>query len=625
MTEAPERMDPRSHDVVADRREELLRLFPEARMEDRQIDFDHLRLSLGDAVDVGRERYGMTWPGKADCFRAIQSPSLGTLRPAPEESLDFGSSQNLIIEGDNLEVLKLLQKSYLGKIKMIYIDPPYNIGSDFIYQDNYAESLQTYLAYTGQVDAEGRRFNTNTDADGRFHSRWLSMMYPRLYLARNLLTDDGAIFISIDDGEQSGLRKMCDEIFGEENFVATFVWQKRTTRENRRVFSFDHDYIVCFSRSADAFKSARGLLPLTDDVGARYSNPDNDPRGEWQSVSLNAQAGHATAAQFYTVVTPGGRPIEPPAGRCWSVTEARFAKLVQDNRVWFGPNGNNVPRRKSFATEARDGLTPHTLWLAEEVGTNAEAKKALISLFGGRDIYETPKPTRLMQRLIKIGAPDQGALVLDFFAGSGTTAHAVLDQNQEDGGNRRFILAQLPEPTELTDYPTIVEITKERVRRVAERMDAEDETPLRESQDRGFRVFKLAESNFTAWDAEGPTDAASLQLALDKHVDHIRDGRSEVDLLYEILLKSGYELTVPVEVETIEGRAVYSVDGGSLLVFLGDEPTLEFVRAMAERKPQRVVMLDASFAGNDQLKANAAQTFKHAGASEGEHVVFRTI
>ena len=320
--------------------------FPEARTEDRQIDFDHLRLSLGDAVDVGRERYGMTWPGKADCFRAIQSPSLGTLRPAPEESLNFGSTQNLIIEGDNLEVLKLLQKSYLGKIKMIYIDPPYNTGSDFIYPDNYAESLQTYLAYTGQVDAEGRRFNTNTDADGRFHSRWLSMMYPRLYLARNLLTDDGAIFISIDDGEQSGLRKMCDEIFGEENFVATFIWQKRTTRENRRVFSFNHDYIVCFSRSADAFKTARGRLPLTDDVRARYSNPDNDPRGDWQSVSLNAQAGHATAAQFYTVVTPGGRTIDPPAGRCWSVTETRFAELVQDNRVWFGCDGNNVPRRK---------------------------------------------------------------------------------------------------------------------------------------------------------------------------------------------------------------------------------------------------------------------------------------
>ena len=453
----PEKFDHSSTDVSAEKRAELLRVFPEIQTEGGKIDFDRLKLILGETVDVGKERYGLTWPGKADCFRTIRAPSLGTLRPARDESVNFDTTENLIIEGDNLEVLKLLQKPYLGKVKMIYIDPPYNTGNDFIYPDNYAESLQTYLAYTGQADAEGRKFGTNTDTDGRFHSKWINMMYPRLYLARNLMQDDGAIFISIDDGEAPNLRQLGNEIFGEENFVASFIWEKRTTRENRRVFSFNHDYVVCYAKNKEIFEVARNLLPLTDQARARYQNPDNDPRGPWQSVSLNAQAGHATASQFYEITTPNGRKLNPPAGRCWSVTEPKLKELIADNRIWFGVSGKNVPRQKIFLSEANEGLTPHTLWTAAEVGTTDSAKKALNELFEGRAVYDTPKPVPLVQRICQIttSASPEKEIVLDFFSGSGTTAEAVLRLNQQDNGKRRFILVQLPEPLDQNENGSV--------------------------------------------------------------------------------------------------------------------------------------------------------------------------
>ena len=357
----PETFDLRSHDVAADKIAELLRLFPEIRTEGGKLDFDRLKLALGEAVDVGKERYGMNWPGKADCFKTIQAPSLGTLRPCPEESVNFDTTENLIIEGDNLEVLKLLQKSYLGKVKMIYIDPPYNTGNDFIYPDNFRESLQTYLEYTGQVDTTGKKFGTNLDTDGRFHSKWMNMMYPRLYLARNLLQEDGVVWMSIDDTEVGNLRRTCNEVFGEENFVAAFIWEKRKTRENRRVFSFNHDYVLCYARSKEVFQAVRNMLPLTEEARARYSNPDSDPRGDWQSVALTAQAGHGTPSQFYTIVTPSGRRVDPPPGNCWRVTHPRLQELIKDNRIWFGTEGGNVPRQKVFLSEQDQGLTPHTL------------------------------------------------------------------------------------------------------------------------------------------------------------------------------------------------------------------------------------------------------------------------
>jgi adenine-specific DNA-methyltransferase len=642
VTAEPERFDLRSHDIEADKQAELLWLFPDIRTEAGKIDFDRLKRALGETIDPGKERYGMNWPGKVDCFRTIQTPSLGTLRPCPEESIKFDVTENLIIEGDNLEVLKLLQKSYLGKVKMIYIDPPYNTGSDFIYPDNYTETLQTYLEYTGQVDSEGKKFGTNTEADGRFHSKWLNMMCPRLYLARNLLREEGAIFISIDDGEAPNVRRLCDEIFGEENFVATFIWEKRTTRENRRVFSFNHDYIVSYAKRKELFEVARNFLPLTEEARSRYQNVDNDPRGSWQSVSLNAQAGHATPSQFYEITTPGGRKINPPPGRCWSVTEPRLKELIADKRIWFGADGNNVPRLKVFLSEANDGLTPHTLWTATEVGTTDSAKKALNELFDGRAVYDTPKPVPLIQRICHIATTSSSPepdIVLDFFAGSGSTAEAVLDLNRAEDGNRRFILVQLPEPLDPSDInqkeaadfcrsigkpETIIEITKERARRVIKRFDEKDTDKLELSdkakQDRGFRVLRLADSNFKPWDAEASKHEAALAQQLEMHIDHIRDGRTAADILYELLLKSGFPPTTHVDEKTLSGKTVYSVADGALVICLERSLTLELIRAIAEIKPERVVCLDEGFAGNDQLKANAVQTFKTKGITS-----FKTV
>ena len=625
MTEAPERLDLRSHDGTADRREELLRLFPEVRTEDG-LDFDRLRLALGDAVDAGRERYGMTWPGKANCLRAIQSPSLATLRPVQEESVDFDSTQNLIIEGDNLEVLKLLQKSYLGKVKMIYIDPPYNTGRDFIYPDDYSDNLRVYLEYTGQVDSEGRRFGTNTDAEGRFHSRWLNLIYPRLLLARNLLVETGVVMISIDDGELTGVRELCREIFGEENFVAQILWRKRSTPPNDKVIGANHDYIVVYAKNAE--EVALTLRPRTAERTAQYRNPDNHPKGPWVAGDLtgNVKGGRYSAALEFPIRNPNtGEQHSPGEGGNWRFGKERIAELLANDEIYFGADGMGKPMLKRFLADVKPGTTWPTIW--DFAPLNQRGTEEMEEILGNGNAFENPKPSGLMAELVRLGAgPDD--VVLDFFAGSGSTAHGVLKLNREDGGHRHFILVQLPEQTGREDIPTIAALAEERLRRVAEKMNSEDAERLDVDcapQDRGFRVFKLAESNFTAWDAEGLTDAASLQIALEKHVDHIREGRSEFDLLYEILLKSGYELTVSVAVETIEGRSVYSVDDGALLVFLGGEPTLELVRSMAERQPQRVVMLDAGFAGNDQLKANAAQTFKHAGASEGEQVVFRTV
>ena len=637
MHSEPEKLDLRSPDIADDKRQELLSLFPEVRTEGGKIDFERLKAALGEMVDVGRERYGMNWPGKADCMRTIQAPSMATLLPCPDESVNFDTTENLIIEGDNLEVLKLLQKSYLGKVKMIYIDPPYNTGNDFIYPDNYSESLSTYLEYTGQTDETGRRFGTNADTDGRFHSKWLNMMYPRLYLARNLLRDDGAIFVSIDDTELHNLRQLLNEVFGEDNFIADFAWEKRTTRENRRVFSFNHEHILCVARNKLGFEAARHLLPRSEEADARFNNPDNDPRGIWQSVSLTAQAGHATRSQFYTVTTPSGRAISLPSGSCWRFTEARFAELLADGRIWFGPEGSNVPRRKLFKTEAPDGLTPETLWKAEHVGTNDSAKKALAELFPGFAVFDTPKPVELICRMLEI-TTDKDSLILDFFAGSGCTGHATVKINEQDGGDRKYILVQLPEPTQsmLPDgtfddseaskagYTTIADITKERVRRVIAKLNDEDEGKLDLSedskQDRGFRVFKLAESNFKSWNAESPHDAAELSKQLELHINHIREGRSSDDLLYEILLKSGFQITTPIQRIDVSGKTVFSIAEGSLIICLERALTLELIRAIAEMKPERVVCLDEGFAGNDQLKANAVQSFKTQGITS-----FKTV
>ncbi len=619
MTAQPEKLDLTSHNLPADKTAELLRLFPEIRTEGGQIDFDKLKLVLGQTVDVGKERYGMTWHGKADCFKTIQAPSTGTLLPAPDESVDFDTTENLIIEGDNLNVLKLLQKAYLGKVKMIYIDPPYNTGNDFIYPDNYAESLQTYLEYTGQVDAEGRKFGTNTDTEGRYHSRWMSMMYPRLYLARNLLKDDGLIFITIDDHEIDNLRKLCTEVFGEENFIAQIAWEKiYTTKNDSSLLSNCHDYVLCYAKNISEISV--GLLPRSEEMDARYSNPDNDARGPWKPIPLYAD-GERKNGRF-VIKGPSGREFLPAPDSHWRYIESDVAKLISDNRIYFGRNGDAQPNLKRFLSEVRSGVKAKTIWFHEEVGSNDTANREMKKLFTeGEAPFSFPKPTGLVKRMLQLSATENEDIILDFFAGSGTTAHSVLEINKEDGGNLKFILVQLPEPIENKEFPTIADITKERVRRVIKKLSDEEasQLPMGGKQDRGFRVFKLAESNFKGWDASAPKDGTALAQQLELHIEHVREGRTSEDILYEILLKSGFPLTTPVEKIELEGKAAYSVAGGGMLICLEKELTLEVIRAMAEKKPQRVICLDLGFAENDQLKANAVQIFKT------KEVVFKTV
>jgi adenine-specific DNA-methyltransferase len=624
----PERFDLRSHDTEIDKQAELIQLFPEIRTEGGKIDFDRLKLVLGQAVDVGKERYGMNWPGKADCFRTIQAPSLGTLRPFPEKSVKFDTTENLVIEGDNLEVLKLLQKSYLGKVKMIYIDPPYNTGNDFIYPDNFSESLQTYLEYTGQVDGEGRKFSTNTEADGRFHSRWLNMMYPRLYLARNLLREDGTIFVSCDDNEVQNLRAAMNEVFGEENFVASVIWQKVFSPKNSaKHFSADHDYIVVYARRADTWRPE--LLPRTEEMEARYDNPDNDPRGPWTSGDLSARNYYSEG--IYPVTCPSGRVVEgPPPGTYWRVSKEKFLEMDRDGRIWWGKDGNGTARLKRFLSDVKKGRVPQTFWPYSEVGHTQDAKKELmeyVKFEHADNVLDTVKPVALIRRMLQLSTrATDGDIVLDFFAGSGPTGHAVIVQNAEDGGNRRFVLVQLPEPLPNPEkaLKTIADICRERVRRVIEKLDTDDLTKLDlkggERPDRGFRVFGLAESNLKPWNAEASKDASGLAQQLELHIDHIRDGRTAEDILYELLLKSGFPLTTAVEKNTLAGKTVYSVAGGALVICLEDALTLELIRAIAEMKPERVVCMDKGFADNDQLKANAVQTFRTKGVTS-----FKTV
>ena len=623
MTET-EKLALRSHDIAGEKIADLLRLFPEIRTESGKLDFERLKLALGEAVDVGKERYGMNWPGKADCFKTIQTPSVATLRPCPEESVNFETSENLIIEGDNLEVLKLLQKSYLGKIKMIYIDPPYNTGNDFIYPDDYAESLRTYLEYTGQVDAEGRRFGTNSDADGRFHSKWMNMMFPRLYVARNLLRDDGAIFVSCDDSEVCNLRAVMNEIFGEECFVAQFIWKARQFTDTRATtnVSTDHEYILAYSKAS--FFGMRG----TERDESKFANPDNDPRGPWMSRSI---LGLATRDQrpnlHYDITEPStGRVFPPNPSTGWRYSQDRMAELVSEGRILFPQKDDGRPREKKFRAEMQSEFIAFRS-VIDDVHT-ADGTQELRTFFG-TDVFPFPKPSSLIARIVE-QVVDNDDIVMDFFAGSGATAQAVLEQCARDGEHRRFILVQLPEPVDLgsaadkAGFKTIADICKERVRRVIKKLNDEEADKLDMSggstPDRGFRVYKLAESNFTEWDARVEHEAGALEKQLQLHVDHVRDGRSADDILYELLLKSGFPLTTPVEKKTLAGKTVYSVAGGVLMICLERELTLELIRAIADAKPERVVLLDAGFAKNDQLKANAVQTFRTKGVTS-----FKTV
>lgn len=621
----------------------LAELFPncvtESTAEDgkvkRAIDFDLLRQELSsDIVEGPQERYRLDWPGKREALALANAPIRKTLRPCKEESVDFETTQNLYIEGDNLDALKLLQETYLGKVKMIYIDPPYNTGNDFIYDDNFSMSREEYEGLTGERDEEGNamfdeeKWQQNSTSNGRFHSEWVSMLYPRLRLAKNLLSDDGSIWISCDDHELANLIKLGTEVFGESNFVGSFIWEKRTTRENRRVFSVNHDFIVCFARDFSVFERARNLLPRPASHDERFKNPDDDPRGAWQSVSLNAQAGPGRRKeQFYTITTPSGREIDPPPGRCWIVVRKRFDELVADGRIWFGEDGANVPRVKTFLSESPDGITPHTLWSADEVGTTDSAKRALTALFGGVVVFDTPKSLELIMRMLEIATDDE-SIVLDFFSGSGTTSHAVMELNSRTKGKRRHITVQLAEPCDeksnafKAGYKTIAEIGKERIRlssaeiREGLEKSLEDELPGSEEHDSikqrldqldtGFRVLKIDSSNMA--DVYYQPDQLT-QDALDLQVDNVKPDRSPEDLLFQVLLDWGVDLGLPVTEETIEGKKVFFVADNALAACFDTGLTEAFCKALAKREPMRAVFRDASYA-SDSTKINIEQIFK---------------
>ncbi len=585
--------------------------FIEVRGEDGlltyKINFDVLRELLGDTIaDTDEESFGFQWVGKQTAKRAAAEPTRQTLRPVVEDSKDWDNTENLYIEGDNLEVLKLLQRAYLGKVKMIYIDPPYNTGNDFVYDDDFAMSSKEMDEAMGNLDEDGNRLRKNLDTNPRYHSDWCSMMYSRLLVARTLLANDGVIFISIDDNEVHHLRKICDEVFGAGNFLAQVVWERAYAPINlMKHFSPSHDYIVCYAKDVDL--AICNGIPRSSEADARYSNPDNDPRGVWQSDNLSV--GPAIEANIYPITTPSGRVVEPPAGRSWSLSANAFAERLRQNRIWFGSDGNGVPRMKRFLSELRKtGVTPMTIWKYEEVGHSQDATKALAEMFDGKKYFDYPKPVDLIKRCISLySSPD--SLILDFFSGSATTAHAVMQLNVEDGGKRKYICVQLPEetpkdsPARKAGYNTICEIGKERIRRAGAKIQAEHPEA---TIDTGFRVLRLDSSNMEEVYFE---PAALSQENIFAQVDSVKYDRTELDLLFGCMVDWGVQLSYPLRKEEVAGKHLHIVNEGALVACFDEEINIEAISHIAEMKPLRVIFRESCFA-TDADKLNIYEQFK---------------
>ena len=608
----------RSPDLAEANVEKIAALFPNCVTESRDdkgqlrraVDFDLLRQELaGTVVEGPVERYTLNWPGKREAIVAANAPVFKTLRPCEAESVDFEKTRNLYIEGDNLEVLKLLQETYLGQVKMIYIDPPYNTGNDFIYDDDFTMDKGRYELGIEYRDEVGNiQFRQNNEANPRFHSDWLSMMYPRLKLARDLLKDDGVIFISIDDNEVHNLRKLCDEVFGATNFVCGIVWQKiHSTKNDAKYLSVNHEHLLVYTKNIENYSVA--LLPRTEKMNARYANPDNDTRGVWQSGDLVASGERKNG--HYAVISPTtGKSFDVEEGKHWVYSEENMRDLIADNRIWFGVDGNAFPRKKRFLTEVQQGRTANTLWLSEEVGHNQSAAREVKSLFGGAKLFDFPKPVAYLRQML-ILSETANDVVLDFFSGSATTAHAVMQLNAEDGGNRRFIMVQLPEACDekseafKAGYKNICEIGKERIRRAGKKIKEENATTA-PNLDIGFRVFKADSSNMKdVYYTPDEVEQATLELA----EDPIKEDRTAEDLLFQIFLDFGLDLALPVAREQIDGKTVFVVDGRVLLACFDSNIPESLVTAMARRQPLKAVFLDRSFA-NDSGKINVVQIFK---------------
>lgn len=610
---------------------------------DRAIDKDVLMQEIAcTVVDGNEERYQFTWPDKKKSVLLANAPINKTLRPCREESVDFDTTENLYIEGDNLEVLKLLQETYLGKIKMIYIDPPYNTGNDFVYEDDFAQSADEYLANSGQFDEDGNRMVQNTESNGRFHTDWLNMIYPQIRLAKDLLSDDGLIVISIDDNEYKNMRNICDEVLGECNFVACVVWQKiHSIKNDAKYFISNHEYALIYAKSISKIRIH--LLPRTDEMNSRYKNPDNDPRGPWQSGDLVA-SGERSNGHFFVTSPKTGKQFDVPQGKHWVYSQDNLIRLVEDNQVWFGEDGNSFPRKKRFLSDVQDGRTPNTLWLAEEVGHNQTATRELKVLFDDEKCFDFPKPVAYIEQFVRV-ISDRDSVVLDFFSGSATTAHAVMQLNAEDGGHRKFIMVQLPEATDeksearKAGYKTICEIGKERIRRAGKKIQEErleaialskhewDQTTFyvehKEECDRlghlpdeyfakehppidtGFRVLKCDTSNMKEVYYNPAEYEASLFSRLE---DNIKEDRTPEDLLFQVMLDLGVLLSGKIEKTTIAGKKVFNVEDNYLIACFDSNVTEETIKAIAKQKPYYFVMRDSSMA-SDSVATNFDQTF----------------
>lgn len=629
-------MDGTSLDIQQTQLEKLKELFPEVISEGK-VDWERLKATLGDDVNFSNERYVLNWAGKSDAFRLLQQPTTATLKPAKDESINFDETGHVFIEGENLEVLKVLQKSYYGKVKMIYIDPPYNTGNDhFIYPDRFSETKEEYLKRTGEKDEEGYMtregmYRKNSRDSGHYHSNWLNMMYPRLFLARNLLRDDGVIFISIDDNEVHNLRLLMNEIFGEENFVGQLIWKSRQNKDNRNItgLSVDHEYVLCYLKN-NSVRALKGTERKTD----LYSNPDKDPRGPWVSGNMVGLLPKDQRPNcHYDLVNPqtGINYGKPKMG--WRYDKNTMNKLIDENRILWPSENSGRPRRKVFLKELNNQLPNYTSIIGKNIFTR-DGTKEIVDLFGDK-YFDFPKPAKLLSELIdQTTEPDNNDLVFDFFSGSGSLAHGVLLQNFQDDGNRRFICAQLPEKTDpkseafKADYKTIADIAKERIRRVIKKFEAEEEAKKKEKAgqldfgdekekpepDLGFKVFKLQPSNFKIWRGSTFENGQQLDKQLEAFTDPVKEGSAEENMLYELLLKSGYDLN-----SRIEQKSNFFVINENEMVVALSKISEEIVKNILALKPGKCIALDKLFTGNDQLKTNTVLQMRDGG------VEFRTI
>ena len=607
---------------IADKNFEMLsKMFPNALTEtitgydddgkpivERAIDADVLRQEISCKVVEGKdERYQFTWPDKKKAVLLANTPLNKTLRPSIRESINFDTTDNIFIEGDNLDALKLIQETYLEKIKIIYIDPPYNTGNDFVYDDSFKENINEYLENSGQYDENGNQLVKNIESNGRFHTDWINMMYSRLRLARNLLRDDGAIFISIDDNEVKNMRNICDEIFGESNFVNHIIWHKKYGAANDAKYLSDvHEHILLYCKNKAVWHP--NLFERPDELNAKYKNPDNDPRGPWVATNLSVKT--YSAANDYIITSPAGLQFSPPPSRCWVVSKEKYEEMLADNRITLGKDGLSRPYKKTFLSEVQNGVVPTTIWSYDDAGHTIGAKSEIRDLFSDTKApFDTPKPTKLIKRIISMSESNtHDDIILDFFGGSGTTADAVMQLNAEDNGNRKYIIVQMKEETQqksvarLVGFESISQICKERIRRSAQKIA--DENPEAKF-DGGFRVLKCDSSNMKDV-YYNPSE--TQQSLFDTYADNIKEDRTPEDLLFQVMLDLGVLLSSKIEETTIAGKQVFNVADGFLIACFDNDVTEETVKAVAEKKPYYAVFRDSSMA-NDSVATNFDQIF----------------